>query len=189
MEAGWGEGSAEVRMLGQLSPGASVRHSSGQRSRSPDYVLKAALSSRKAAWRILLFSSSCFRSSCSAFSSASNLLAEDKAWTCEGQQKETHRVRVGKRNLDMEHPANRTRLQPGTRRPGLLRGKEPGRRLLPGGLPKSAFCSRGHHHFICCRVTRVPDPWGRSSRFASFSGDSLACPPITRFSLLPLTSK
>lgn len=176
-------------MLGQLSPGASVRHSSGQRSRSPDYVLKAALSSRKAAWRILLFSSSCFRSSCSAFSSASNLLAEDKAWTCEGQQKETHRVRVGKRNLDMEHPANRTRLQPGTRRPGLLRGKEPGRRLLPGGLPKFAFCSPGHHHFICCRVTRVPDPWGRSSCFASFSGYSLACPPITRFSLLPLTSK
>lgn len=63
-------------------PGASVRHSCRQRSRSPDYVLKVALSSRKAAWRILLFSSSCFRSSCSAFSSASNLLAQAKAWTC-----------------------------------------------------------------------------------------------------------
>lgn len=49
--------------------------------------------------------------------------------------------------------------------------------LFSRTFPKFAFCSRGHHHFICCRVTRVPDPWGRSSRFASFSGYSLACPP------------
>lgn len=79
---GWlGEGSAGVRMPGQLSSGTSVRHSCGQRSRSTDYVLKVALSSRKAAWRSLLFSSSRLRSSCSAFSSASNLLAQDKART------------------------------------------------------------------------------------------------------------
>lgn len=60
----------------------SVRHSHGQRSGQRDYALKAALSSRKAAWRSLRASSSCFRSSCSAFNSASNLLEHDKAWAC-----------------------------------------------------------------------------------------------------------
>lgn len=91
LEAGWGKGPAGVGMLSQLSLGGLCEAQLWVEVKITDYVLKAALSSRKAAWRSLLFSSSCFRSSCSAFSSASNLLAEDKAWTCRERAKTDQR--------------------------------------------------------------------------------------------------
>lgn len=95
----WGEESVGGVDACPALPGAPVRHSCRQRSRSPDYVLKVALSSRKAAWRILLFSSSRFRSSCSAFSSASNLLAEAKAWTCRETAETDQQSERGEENL------------------------------------------------------------------------------------------
>lgn len=77
----WKASSRNVKIL-VITSRVSVRHSCGQGSGQQDYALKAALSSRKAAWRSLLASSSRFRSSCSAFNSASNLLEQAKAWAC-----------------------------------------------------------------------------------------------------------
>ena len=119
VETGWG-GRCPASSLGGFCEALC-----GRRSRLPDYVLKAALSSRKAAWRSLLFSSSCFRSSCSAFSSASNLLAQDKAWTCGQRAKANHGLREGRRNLERPIRQNSVGWSQVTGEPGPAAGQDP----------------------------------------------------------------
>lgn len=158
----------------------------------PNYVLKAALSSRKAAWRSLLFSSACFRSSCSAFISASNLLAEFKAWTCRETARTDQQSERGKRNLQREQPIRQNSLVSShvTWDPGPVGGLTPAQHSLP--LVFQCLLSNSEDTVtLFAAVLHMPLPicWGWLFHLSFFFRIPLTSTPIAHFYFPPLISQ